>query len=55
MTLFVGDFRLEQSAQFSAIRSGQFGGVMDVHQNGLILPGQVMIKAVDKGWSAKGC
>ncbi len=54
MPLFVGDFRLEEGPQFPAIRSGQLGRVVDVHQNGLILPGQVLVEAINQNLSIRG-
>lgn len=55
MALFVGNLRLEESTQFPAVRPSELGRVVGVHQDGLILAGQVVIEAANEGLSVRGC
>ena len=43
------DLGLEEGPQLPAVRAGDPGRVVGVHQDGLVLPGQVAVEAVDQG------
>ena len=54
MSLLVRNLGLEQGTQLPAIRPRQLGRVLDVHHDGLVFTGQVVVEALDKGLPIHG-